>query len=723
MMNVKFDRYVHPWFRRRPLASSIFFVVLILVLIVLMSKPVPAHLNVHPPKAPVEPQVTILHGDRRVDPYHWMRDKDSPRVRAYLESENAYTKTVMEPTAGLQKLLYKEMLGRIKETDMGVPYREGQYDYYSRTEQGKDYPIYCRRKRVERAIEEITLDMNAMAQGHEFFALGAYEVSPDANLLAFSTDVTGFREFTLQVKDLRTGELLPIRIEKTRSVAWSGDSRTLFYVEEDAAKRASRLYRRRLGDSTSELLFNEQDERFSIGIGQTRSQAWLILTSHSATTSEVQYLSTGNPDGAFVLVVPRRQDHEYYLDHHGDRFYIVTNDRGRNFRLVTAPVSDPREANWTELIPHRDDVMLEGIDLFARHYIVHERRGGFPRLHVVSFASAESHEIEFPESAYSISGSANAEFDTDVFRFDYESLITPDSVFDYDMNTRERKLLKQRPVLGGYDLTHYASELIYAKAQDGVEIPVSLVYRRDLRARGPQPTLLTGYGAYGFPYDVNFSSTRLSLLDRGVIVAIAHVRGGGELGKRWHDEGRMLNKRNTFTDFIAAAEHLIEKGYTQSSQLAIEGGSAGGLLMGAVANLRPDLFRAVIAEVPFVDVVNTMLDASLPLTTGEYEEWGNPHDPQYYNYMLSYSPYDNIEHKVYPAMLVETSLNDSQVMYWEPAKYVAKLRAAKVDTHPLLLKMNMEAGHGGASGRYDYLREIAFTYAFILWQLGLAQGA
>jgi oligopeptidase B len=576
---------------------------------------------------------------------------------------------------------------------------------------------------VENAPEEITLDLNAMAQGHEFFALGAYEVSLDANLLAFSTDVTGFREYTLQVKDLRTGEILPLKVDKTRSLAWANDGRTLFYVKEDAAKRAYRLYRHRLGEAAHELLYEEKDERFSVSIGQTRSLAWLVLTVHSATTSEVRYLSTARPDGAFAVAVPRRQDHEYYLDHHGDRFYIVTNDRGRNFRLVTAPVSDPREANWTELIPHREDVMLEGVDMFARHYVVHERRGGFPKLQVVPFAGGASHEIEFPESAYSVSAGANAEFDTDVFRFEYESLVTPDSVFDYDMNTRERSLLKQRPVLGGYDPAQYASELVYATAPDAARVPVSLVYRRDMRGQGPRPTLLTGYGAYGFAYDVQFSSTRLSLLDRGVIVAIAHVRGGGELGKRWHDEGRMLNKRNTFTDFVAAAQYLIDNRYTQPSQLAIEGGSAGGLLMGVVANLRPDLFKAVIADVPFVDVINTMLDASLPLTTGEYEEWGNPQDQQYYRYMLSYSPYDNIEPKTYPAMLVETSLNDSQVMYWEPAKYVAKLRATKADTRPLLLKVNLEAGHGGASGRYDYLREIAFTYAFILWQLGLANEA
>jgi oligopeptidase B len=677
-----------------------------------------------PPRAERIAHLSIVHGEQRVDHYHWLREKDSARVRAHLEAENAYTKSVMASTVAFQAALYEEMLARIQETDMDVPYPEGEFEYYSRTEQGKDYPILCRRRRRPGSAEEVTLDMNAMAEGHDFFALGAYDVSLDANLLAFSTDVTGFREYTLQVKDLRSGEILPLRVEKTRSVAWANDSRTLFYVREDEAKRAFRLYRHVLGSDTHEMLYEESDERFSIGIGQSRSRAWLFLTSHSATTSEVRYLSAERPQDAFALAVPRRKDHEYYLDHHpeheGGGFWIVTNDRGRNFRLVTAPVDDPREANWRELIGHRDDVMLEGVDLFARHCVLHERAGGFPRLRVMRLADGEIHSIEVSETASSVHGGANAEFDTDVYRFVYESLVTPDSVFDYEMNARSRTLLKQRPVLGGYDPAQYASEVTYATAADGERVPVSLVYRRDKRAAGPQATLLTGYGAYGFPYDVHFSSARLSLLNRGVIVATAHVRGGGEMGKRWHDEGRMLAKMNSFTDFIAAAQHLVASRYTEPAKLVIEGGSAGGLLMGAVANLRPDLFKAVVADVPFVDVMNTMLDSSLPLTTGEYEEWGNPQERRFYDYMLSYSPYDNIEAKAYPAMLVETSLNDSQVMYWEPAKYVAKLRATKTDDNPLLLKINMEAGHGGASGRYDYLREIAFTYAFMLWQLGLA---
>jgi oligopeptidase B len=674
-----------------------------------------------PPTAPREPRTTTLHGHTLADDYHWLRDKDSPRVRAHLEAENEYTAAVMRHTEAFQDALYDEMLARIKETDMGVPYRYGDYFYYSRTQAGEDYPIYCRRALPEGSPEQILLDLNELAEGHDFFSLGASSVSPNANLLAYSSDVTGFREYTLRVKDLVNGTLLPLEIEHVRSIAWANDSATLFYVLEDEAKRANRLYRHRLGSDEHTLVYEETDVRFSIGVHRSRSRKCIFLGSHSATTSEVSFIGADEPLAAFRLIAPRRQDHEYDVDHRGDLFYIVTNDRGRNFRLVTAPVATPQPEHWTEVIPHRDDVMLEDIDLFARHAVLGERAGGFPRLTVMSFATGQSHEIEMPEPVYSAFGTGNAEFDTDIFRFAYESMVTQDSVFDYDMNTRARTLLKQEEILGGYDASRYRSELSYAQAEDGTRVPVSLVYRRDLRREGqPQPLLLTGYGAYGYPSDVHFSSTRLSLLDRGLIYAVAHVRGGGEMGKRWHDEGRMLSKRNTFTDFVAVAEHLVQTGYTSPQQMVIEGGSAGGLLVTAVTNLRPDLFKAVVAEVPFVDVVNTMLDASLPLTTGEYEEWGNPQEPEYLAYMLSYSPYDNIAARDYPAMLVETSLNDSQVMYWEPAKYVAKLRATKTDANPVLLKTNMGAGHGGASGRYEYLREIAFTDTFVLWQLGLA---
>ena len=666
-----------------------------------------------PPIAPRLPHVTEIHGERRVDEYHWLRNKGSRPVTAYLKAENAYTAAMMKPAQALQDTLYREMLARIKETDVEVPYREGEYFYYSRTRKGSQYRIFCRRRGSIDAPEQIVLDMNQMAKGHKFFSLGVFEVSPDGNLLAFSSDTTGFRQYTLQVKDLRNGRIFPERIEKARSVAWASDNRTFFYAREDESKRAYRVYRHILGAQDDQLMYEETDARFSVSVARSRSNEYLFLTSHSATTSEVRSLRADTPEGNPALILERRPEHEYYVDHGHGLFYIVTNDKGRNFRLVTAPVDDPSPASWKELIAHRADVMLDGVDVFARHLVAHERSGGFPRLRVMKLADASEHLIDMPEPVYSVGGGANMEFDTDVFRFHYDSYITPDSTYDYHFETRARTLLKQREVKR-YDASKYRSELHYAVASDGARVPISLVYRIDRRRNTGQPMLLYGYGAYGYSLEVDFSSTRLSLLDRGVIFACAHVRGGGEMGKRWHDEGRMLHKKNSFTDFIACAQHLIREHYTDASSLVIEGGSAGGLLMGAVTNMRPDLFRAVVAEVPFVDVVNTMLDPSLPLTTGEYEEWGNPNEKTYYDYMKSYSPYDNLARKDYPAMLVETSLNDSQVMYWEPAKYVARLRRLKTDANPLLLRVNMDAGHGGASGRYDYLKEIAFTFSFIL---------
>ncbi|HEX4984808.1 MAG TPA: S9 family peptidase [Burkholderiales bacterium] len=671
-----------------------------------------------PPAARRIPFRSEVHGRNRTDDYHWLRDKGSRAVTACLEAENAYTEAMMKPSRRLQEALYREMLGRIKETDVEVPYRDGDWFYYSRTRKGSQYRIFCRRRGSVKAPERVVLDANVEAKGRKFYSLGMMDVSPDGNILAFSFDTTGFREYTLRFRDLRDGRMLPEAIARARSVAWASDNRTVFYVAEDEAKRACRVYRHLLGSTQDELVYEETDERFSVAVSRSRSNEYLFLTSHSATTSEVRCLRADAPGAPFALVLARRQDHEYYLDHGDGQFYIVTNDRGRNFRLVTAPAGDPSPARWTEFIAHRDDVMLEGVDVFARHLVVHERKDGFPRLRVVRLADRAQHVVEMPEPVYSVGGGPNMEFDTDVYRFHYDSYVTPDSLYDYHLDTRDRKLLKRR-VVRRYDASKYRSELHFAVAHDGTRVPISLVYRIDRRRKGPQPLLLYGYGSYGYSLDVDFSSVRLSLLDRGVIFAVAHVRGGGEMGKRWHDDGRMLAKKNTFTDFIACAEHLVREHYTEPAQLAIQGGSAGGLLMGAVANMRPELFRAVVAEVPFVDVVNTMLDASLPLTTGEYEEWGNPNDGQYYDYMLSYSPYDNLARKDYPAMLVETSLNDSQVMYWEPAKYVAKLRSLKTDMNPLLLRVNMDAGHGGASGRYDFLREIAFTYAFILGVLGI----
>jgi oligopeptidase B len=671
-----------------------------------------------PPVARRAPHVARVHDRERTDDYHWLRDKDSPEVLRYLRAENAYTTAMMKPSAALQKTLYREMVRRIKETDVDVPYREGGYFYYSRTEKGLQYRIFCRKQGSLDAPEHVMLDANEAAKGHKFFSLGLLDVSPDGNLLALSTDVTGFREYTLQVKDLRDGRMLAERIPKVRSAAWAMDGRTLLYVTEDASKRANRLYRHRLGEAADELVYEEADTRYSISISLSRSLDWLFLTSHSATTSEVRYLPAREPWSAPRLFQPRRQDIEYYLDHGHGLFYVVTNDRGRNFRLVTTSVSDPSPSAWEERIAHRDDVMLEGVDVFSRHLVVHERSGGFPRIRVLRLSDGAAHEIAMPEPVYSLGSGPNPEFDTDTYRFHYDSYVTPDAEYEYRLDDRSRRLLKQREVRG-YDASQYRSELHYAIADDGARIPISLVYRRDRRKDGPQPLLLYGYGSYGLPMDVNFSSARLSLLDRGVIFATAHVRGGGEMGKRWHDQGRMLNKRNTFTDFIACAEHLVRTRYAAPAMLVAQGGSAGGLLMGAVTNLRPDLFRAIVSEVPFLDVVNTMLDDTLPLTTGEYEEWGNPNSREYFDYMLSYSPYDNLKRGAYPAMLVETSLNDSQVMYWEPAKYVAKLRTLKTDGNPLLLRINMDAGHGGASGRYDFLKEIAFTYAFILGVLNV----
>src|SRR6266852_3693141 len=690
-----------------------------------------------PPVARREPVEHVLHGDRRVDHYAWLRNKENPEVLAYLKAENAYTDAILKPTEPFQEKLYQEMLGRIQQTDLSVPYRLRGYLYFTRTEEGKQYAIHCRRRDAEGGAEELLLDLNALAEGHSFLGLDSFEVSEDNHLLAYSTDTTGFRQYLLQVKDLRDGKTFPERLERVTSVAWASDNRTLFYsVEDETTKRSHRLYRHVLGSAEPDpLLYEETDERFRIAVERTRSGAFLLLTIASHTASEVRYLRADQPTGEFRLVAPREDNHEYYADqHHGPAphsnegvFYIRTNSGGRTFRLMAAPVNDPRREFWREVIPHRPDVMLAGAEAFQTHLALFEREGGLGYLRMVGFTSdgrgavEASHRIEFAEPAYNASIGENPEFGATQVRFQYESFVTPRSIFDYDLRTRERSLRKQQPVLGGYDPSQYASERLHATVPDGTRVLLSIVYRRDTPRDGSAPLLLCGYGSYGISIPVNFSSNRLSLLDRGVVYAVAHIRGGGELGKPWHDAGRMKQKRNTFTDFIAAAEHLIAQRYTTPEKLVIEGGSAGGLLMGAVANMRPDLFRMVINHVPFVDVLNTMLDASLPLTVGEYEEWGNPQIAEDYFYIKSYCPYTNLERKSYPVILAKTGLNDSQVMYWEVAKYVAKLRALKSDSNPLLLKINMGAGHGGASGRYDYLREIALDYAFFLTDLGIGE--
>jgi len=672
----------------------------------------------NPPEAKRIPTTTEIHGDRLVDEYHWLREKDNPEVSAYLTAENAYTDAVMKETDAFQQALYDEMLARIKEDDTSVPYRRGRHFYYARTETGKQYPIYCRKAERLDAPEQVVLDLNALAAGHPFFSLGTYTVSDDGRWLAYSTDVTGFREYTLYVKDLDTDTLLATRVSKVASVAWPADPALLFYVTEDEAKRPHQLWRHRLADDAREMLFEEGDALFRLGVGRSRSLAWLFLASRSFTSGEYRCLPATTPFGGWRLIEPREKDHEYDVDHRGDRFWIRTNGGGRrNFRLVTAPIESPDAAHWHEEIPHRDNVMLEDLDLFAHHAVLHEREDGLIRLRVLDLEAGGSHHVVFPEPTYEVSGDANAEFDVRTYRFRYQSLVTPASVYDYEMDTRALTLLKQTPVLGGYDPARYRSERRYAIAPDGTRVPISLVYRGDSPPEAARPMLLTGYGAYGLPYPVTFSSNRLSLLDRGVSFAIAHVRGGGEGGKRWHDAGRLKNKPNTFSDFIAVADHLVAHRYTAHAELVIEGGSAGGLLIGAVLNKRPDVATVAVLRVPFVDVINTMLDESLPLTVGEFEEWGNPKDPEYYRVMKSYCPYTNLGPRPYPRILVKTSLNDSQVMYWEPAKYVARMRYLSPET-ALLFKINMAAGHGGASGRYDYLREIAFDYAFILTRLG-----
>jgi oligopeptidase B len=680
----------------------------------------------HMPKPPVAkktPHPTKIHGETLPDDYFWMREKSSPEVVSYLEAENAYTDAIMKPTEEFQKHLYDEMLGRIKQTDLSVPYREGEYYYYSRTEEGKQYPIRCRKKGSLEATEEILLDLNEMAKGQKFLSLGSFSVSNDGGLLAYSTDFTGFRQYTLQFKDLRTGKLFSEKIEKTTSVVWAADNKTVFYGTEDEAKRPYRVYRHQLGanPASDQIVYEEKDELYRVYAGRTRSRAYIMLVSSSSTTSEVRYLSAAQPTAAPKVMVPRREGHEYYVDHRGDLFYIRSNDEGKNFRLVTAPVSEPDRKNWKEVIPHRGDSMLEDIDCFANHLVLTQRENALIKLHVIDLRTNKAVDIAFPEPVYIAGLAQNPEFNTTKLRYSYQSFTTPSSVYDYDIAAHRSELLKRTEVLGGYDPQRYTSERIYATAKDGVKVPISIVYRRDLKRKTAQPLVLNGYGSYGIPQDVSFSSSRISLLDRGVIYAIAHIRGGGDLGKDWHDQGKMMVKKNTFTDFIAAAETLIDKKYTASDRLIITGGSAGGLLMGAVVNLRPDLFKAVVSYVPFVDVMNTMLDASLPLTVQEYLEWGNPNEKPAYDYMKSYSPYDNIERKAYPAMLIKTSLNDSQVMYWEPSKYVAKLRAFKTDNNVLLFKTNMAAGHGGSSGRYDALKETAFDYAFILNQFGMTK--
>ena len=674
-----------------------------------------------PPVAKKIPHETKIHGQTLKDDYFWMRDKSNPEVIKHLEAENAYTDAVLAPTKQLQETLYNEMLGRIKQTDLSVPSRIGDYWYYSRTEEGKQYAYMCRRKGSMEGPEEILLDQNKLAEGHSYFGLGTFTVSDDNNWLAYSTDTTGYRQYTLHVKDLRTGQTLPEAIERTGSVVWANDNKTLFYTTEDAvSKRSDKFWRHVVGTEGNDLVFEEKDELFDLGAGRSLDKKVIFVGSYAKTSREIRYLPADQPTGQFKVVLPREFGHEYDVDHYEGRFYITTNRGAKNFKVVTAPMNDPSEKNWKPFINHKPGLKIDGLSFFAHHIVVSEREGGLTFLRVIDMKTQQSHRLATDEADYAMSLSNNPEFNTTTVRFNYQSMVTPSSVYEYDMTTKARTLLKRQEVLGGYDPAKYEARRIWATAKDGTKVPISIVHKKGVKMDGTAPLLLYAYGSYGVSMAPTFSSSRLSLLDRGAIYALAYIRGGGELGEEWREQGRMMLKMNTFTDFIDCAEHLVRNKFTSSDRLVIQGGSAGGLLVGAVVNMRPELFKAVVAQVPFVDVMNTMMDASLPLTTSEWIEWGNPNKREEFGYMLKYSPYDNVKPQKYPAMLVQVSLNDSQVPYWEGAKFAAKIRAMKTDSNPLLLKTNMGAGHGGASGRYDALREAALTYAFTLWQMGLA---
>ncbi|HUX66294.1 MAG TPA: S9 family peptidase [Terriglobales bacterium] len=668
-----------------------------------------------PPIAARRPHVHRYHGQEVVDDYHWLRDRDDPAVEAYLKAENAYTVAATAAQRPFEEALYQEMLGRIQQTDLSVPTRRGAYYYYSRTVEGQQYAIHCR-KRGEEGAEEILLDTNQLAAGLAFFSLGAFEVSDHDRLLAYSTDTTGMRRYRLFVKDLATGALLADSAERVTSLEWAADNQTLLYTTEDeATKRSDRLWRHRLGEAAVEVYY-EADEFYHLGVERTRDRRYLMLVSAATDSTEFRTWPSDQPGAAPRLFLPRRKDHKYELTHRDGLFYVRTNQGAKNFRVVTVEAANPRWEEAKEFLPHDPEVLIEDLDLFRQHAVVHEKAEALNRMRVYDFAAGGWRAIPFPEPVYAAFPAGNPEFDTVRFRYSYQSLITPPSVFDYDLGSGAATLLKQQPVLGGYEPKLYQSARLWAGARDGARVPISLVYRKD-RQR-PGPLLLYGYGAYGYSMAATFSSARLSLLDRGVAYAIAHVRGGNEMGEAWHDAGMLRQKKNSFFDLIDCAETLVREGWTAPEQLAVEGGSAGGLLVGAVLNLRPELFRAAHLAVPFVDVIHTMMDAGLPLTVGEYLEWGDPNQPEAYAYMRSYSPYDNLAARPYPAMLVTTSLNDSQVMYWEPAKYVAKLRTLKPDGRGLLLKTNFGAGHAGASGRYDRLHEVAFEYAWLLRELG-----
>lgn len=672
--------------------------------------------GIRPPEAHKHPKVLTTHGHTRIDHYYWLREKENPEVIAYLQKENEYREKVMAHLADFQEQLFEEMKGRVKQTDMSVPYLDHGYYYFTRYEEGKEYPIYARKKGTLETDEEIMLDVNELAKDFAFYQVGGRSVSPDNRILAYGEDTLSRRIYTLRFKDLETGELLPDQVRNTSGNAvWANDNQTVFYIVKDDALRPCKIYKHMLGTdpATDELVYHEKDDTFIAFIYKSKSRKYIISGSYATVSREYRILNADTPDEPFRMFHPRERKLEYSIAHYEDRFFIRTNLDATNFRLMECPEGATTKENWKEVIPHREDVLLEGVDIFHDYLVLSERIKGITQVRVIP-QNGEDYYIDFGEDAFIAYPSVNLEFDTDLIRIGFQSMTMPNTTYDFNMKTRELIMLKQQEVLGGFAHENYRSERVYVEARDGAVIPLSVVYHKDTKSDGSSPCLIYGYGSYGASMEPYFSHVRLSLLDRGFVYVIAHIRGGEEMGRKWYEDGKLLKKKNTFTDFIDCGRALVEKGYAAPGQLFAMGGSAGGLLMGAVVNMEPDMWKGIVAAVPFVDVVTTMLDETIPLTTGEYDEWGNPGDEKYYAYMLSYSPYDNVERKAYPPMLVTTGLHDSQVQYWEPAKWVAKLREYKSDKNPLLLYCNMDTGHGGASGRFERYRETAMEYAFLL---------
>jgi oligopeptidase B len=704
----------------REIFYGLFFV---FIIIIIGNTVIVAQKDMKPPVAKKEPKVLKIHGYEMTDNYFWMRDrndKKDPAVIEYLNAENAYTESFMGQHKGFVDNLYKEMIGRIKQTDLSVPYKLGEHWYYSKTEEGKQYPTYVRAKTRDGKDEQVLLDQNEMAKDFGYFSIGEFDVSEDGNMLAYSTDTTGYRQYTLHIKDLKTGKILPDKVERVTSTAWSNDGKYLFVAQEDpVSKRTDKFWRHTVGTDKNDLLYEEKDVLFNIGVGKTRDNKMIILGAFAKTSRESRYIPADNPMAEWKVILPREENHEYSVDHYGDEFYITTNKNAENFRVVRAPVADPSEKNWKDFIPHNPAIKVEGIEFFKDYAVVSELENGLEYLKIISKRAPV--RIKTPESVYTMGMGANPEFNADSIQYRYASMITPSSTYEYDFKTGKSKLLKQQEVLGGYDKTKYETTRVWATARDGVKVPVSIVMKKGTKLDGKAPMLLYAYGSYGYSMTPDFSTARLSLVDRGMIYAIAHIRGGSELGEKWRQDGRMFKKLNTFYDFIDSAKWLVENKFTSSDRLVIQGGSAGGLLMGGVVNMSPETFKAAIVQVPFVDVLNTMLDDTLPLTTEEWIEWGNPNEKAAFDYMRKYSPYDNVKAQDYPNMLVEVSLNDSQVPYWEGAKFTAKVREMKTNDAIVLLKTNMGAGHGGSSGRYDRLKEVAFDYAYALTQVGITK--